>query len=81
MEEDGRGRRIERAIAAPRERWCSGSRLGRREAFIDLADVKEVNALFAELFPIGARPARTIYQAAKLPFGGRIKVQAIAARG
>ena len=50
-------------------------------AFIDLADVKEVNALFAELFPAGARPARTIYQAAKLPFGGRIKVQAIAARG
>jgi 2-iminobutanoate/2-iminopropanoate deaminase len=50
-------------------------------AFIDLTDVKEVNALFAELFPAGARPARTIYQAAKLPFGGRIKVQAIAARG
>jgi 2-iminobutanoate/2-iminopropanoate deaminase len=50
-------------------------------AFIDLADVKEVNALFAELFPVGTRPARTIYQAAKLPFGGRIKVQAIAARG
>ena len=50
-------------------------------AFIDLADVKEVNALFAELFPVGARPARTIYQAAKLPFGGRIKVQAVAARG
>jgi 2-iminobutanoate/2-iminopropanoate deaminase len=38
-------------------------------AFIDLA-------LFAE----GRRPARTIYQAAKLPFGGRIKVQAVAAR-
>jgi 2-iminobutanoate/2-iminopropanoate deaminase len=49
-------------------------------AFIDLADVKEVNALFASLFPEGRRPARTIYQAAKLPFGGRIKVQAIAAR-
>lgn len=49
-------------------------------AFIDLADVKEVNALFASLFPEGQRPARTIYQAAKLPFGGRIKVQAIAAR-
>lgn len=49
-------------------------------AFIDLADVKEVNALYAELFAEGQRPARTIYQAAKLPFGGRIKVQAVAAR-
>lgn len=50
-------------------------------AFIDLADVKEVNGLYGELFPVGQRPARTIYQAAKLPFGGRIKVQVIAARG
>ena len=49
-------------------------------AFIDLADVKDVNVLFASLFPEGQRPARTIYQAAKLPFGGKIKVQAIAAR-
>jgi 2-iminobutanoate/2-iminopropanoate deaminase len=50
-------------------------------AFIDLADVPEVNGLYGDLFPHGQRPARTIYQAAKLPFGGRIKVQAIAARG
>lgn len=49
-------------------------------AFIDLADVPQVNALFAELFAAGQRPARTIYQAARLPFGGRIKVQAVAAR-
>jgi 2-iminobutanoate/2-iminopropanoate deaminase len=49
-------------------------------AFIDLADVKEVNALYASLFAEGQRPARTIYQAAKLPFGGKIKVQAVAAR-
>jgi len=49
-------------------------------AFIDLADVKEVNGLYAELFPEDMRPARTIYQAAKLPFGARIKVQAVAAR-
>lgn len=49
-------------------------------AFIDLADVKEVNAIYGELFPKGQRPARTIYQAAKLPFGGKIKVQAVAAR-
>lgn len=49
-------------------------------AFIDLADVAEVNALYGALFPEGRRPARTIYQAAALPFGGRIKVQAVAAR-
>jgi len=49
-------------------------------AFIDLDDLPEVNALCAELFPEGKRPARTIYQAARLPFDGRIKVQAIAAR-
>ena len=49
-------------------------------AFIDLAEVGEVNQLYAELFPEGRRPARTIYQAAKLPFGGRIKVQVVAAR-
>lgn len=49
-------------------------------AFIDLADLAEVNGLYSELFPEGRRPARTIYQAAGLPFGGRIKVQAIAAR-
>lgn len=49
-------------------------------AFADLEDVPEVNALFRELFPEGRRPARTIYQAAKLPFDGRVKVQAVAAR-
>ena len=49
-------------------------------AFIDLGDVPAVNGLFAELFPAGGRPARTVYQAAKLPFGGRVKVQAVAAR-
>lgn len=49
-------------------------------AFVDLADLTEVNELYANLFDEGQRPARTIYQAAKLPFGGKIKVQAIAAR-
>lgn len=49
-------------------------------AFIDLADVKAVNEVYGELFPVGQRPARTIYQAAKLPFGARIKVQAVAAK-
>ena len=49
-------------------------------AFADLDDVGAVNALYAELFEAGHRPARTIYQAARLPFGGKIKVQAVAAR-
>lgn len=49
-------------------------------AFIDLADVPPVNELYAELFPENRRPARTIYQAAALPYGGRVKVQAIAVR-
>lgn len=49
-------------------------------AFIDLADLPEVNALFAEVFPEGARPARTVYQAAALPYGGKIKVQCVAVR-
>jgi 2-iminobutanoate/2-iminopropanoate deaminase len=49
-------------------------------AFIDLADIKEVNAVYGELFEVGRRPARTVYQAAMLPFGGKIKVQAVAAR-
>jgi 2-iminobutanoate/2-iminopropanoate deaminase len=49
-------------------------------AFIDLADLPPVNALFAELFPEGRRPARTVYQAAALPYGGKIKVQGVAVR-
>ena len=50
-------------------------------AFSDLADVGAINELYASLFEAGRRPARTIYQAAGLPFGGKIKVQAIAAKG
>jgi 2-iminobutanoate/2-iminopropanoate deaminase len=49
-------------------------------AFLDLADLEQVNSLFAELFPEGRRPARTVYQAAALPYAGRIKVQAVAVR-
>ena len=39
-----------------------------------------VNQLFAELFPEGKRPARTVYQAAALPFGGRVKVTGVAVK-
>ncbi len=49
-------------------------------AFLDLADLPEANAVFASVFPAGRRPARTVYQAAALPLGARIKVQGIAAR-
>ena len=49
-------------------------------AFLDLRDLEEVNALYASLFAEGRRPARTVYQAAALPYGGRIKVQAVAVR-
>jgi 2-iminobutanoate/2-iminopropanoate deaminase len=47
-------------------------------AFVDLADAADVNELYAEIFKAGMRPARTIYQAAALPFGGRIKVMGVA---
>jgi 2-iminobutanoate/2-iminopropanoate deaminase len=50
-------------------------------AFQDLDDLPEVNRLYGELFAEGRRPARTIYQAARLPFGARVKVQAVAAKG
>ena len=49
-------------------------------AFTDLGDVAEVNELYAELFPEDRRPARTIYQAAALPYGGRVKVMGVAIR-
>jgi 2-iminobutanoate/2-iminopropanoate deaminase len=47
-------------------------------AFIDLNELNEVNDLYAELFLEGQRPARTIYQAAALPYGGRAKVMGVA---
>lgn len=45
-------------------------------AFSDLDELPAVNALYGALFK--NPPARTIYQAAKLPFGAKVKVQAIA---
>lgn len=45
-------------------------------AFSDLDELPEVNQLYGELF--SNRPARTIYEVAKLPFGAKVKVQAIA---
>lgn len=47
-------------------------------AFINLQDVPTVNLLYDQLFEKERRPARTIYQAAALPYNGRIKITAIA---
>ena len=49
-------------------------------AFSDLKELPDVNALYMDLFPEGKRPARTIYEAAALPFGGKIKVVATAVK-
>ena len=49
-------------------------------AFHNLDDLPEVNRLFGELFAEGRRPARTVYQAARLPLDAKVKVQAVAAK-
>lgn len=49
-------------------------------AFTNLDDLPEVNEVFARLFPEGRRPARTVYQAAALPYDGRVKVMGVAVR-
>jgi 2-iminobutanoate/2-iminopropanoate deaminase len=46
-------------------------------AFADLArDFPDVNTLFGTLFK--DKPARTVYQAAALPYGAKVKVQVVA---
>lgn len=49
-------------------------------AFTDLAAIGEVNEVYASVFPPGRAPARTVYQAAALPFGGQVKVMGVAIR-
>ena len=49
-------------------------------AFSDLSQVDAVNEIYMALFTEGRRPARTIYEAAKLPFGGKIKIVATAVK-
>lgn len=49
-------------------------------AFENLTDLPEINQLYTALFPEGRRPARTIYQVAALPFGGKIKVMGTAVK-
>lgn len=49
-------------------------------AFSDLTQVKSVNEIYMQLFPEGRRPARTIYEVAALPFGGKVKIVATAVK-
>lgn len=49
-------------------------------AFENLTDLPEINQLYTALFPEGRRPARTIYQVAALPFGGKIKIMGTAVK-
>lgn len=49
-------------------------------AFDDLKDLPVVNMIFMDLFPKNKRPARTIYQAEALPFGGKIKITGTAVK-
>ena len=49
-------------------------------ALTDLADIGAINEVYGELFASGKRPARTVYQAAGLPYGGRVKVLGICVR-
>ena len=49
-------------------------------AFDHLSDLPEINQLYIELFPEGKRPARTIYQAEALPFGGKVKITGTAVK-
>jgi len=49
-------------------------------AFSDLTEVTDVNDIYMDLFPEGKRPARTISEAAALPFGGKIKIVATAVK-
>ncbi len=49
-------------------------------AFADLSHVQSVNEIYMRLFPEGKRPARTIYEASALPFGGKVKIVATAVK-
>lgn len=49
-------------------------------ALIDMADIDQLNSVWRDLFVGDRRPARTVAQAAALPFGGKIKVYGVAIR-
>lgn len=49
-------------------------------AFDDLKDQPAIDVLYKALFTEDKRPARTIYQAEALPFGGKIKITGTAVK-
>lgn len=49
-------------------------------ALMDIADVDQLNSVYRDLFADGRRPARTVAQAAALPFGGKVKIYGVAIR-
>ncbi len=49
-------------------------------AFENLKELPVINQLYMDIFPEGKRPARTIYQAAALPFGGKVKITGTAVK-
>ena len=49
-------------------------------AFTNLNDLAEITPFYDSLFESNKKPARTIYEASALPYGGKIKVMAIAIR-
>ncbi len=50
-------------------------------AFTSLDDLPQINDLYIALFPENRRPARTVYEVNKLPFGGKIKIAGTAVKG
>lgn len=49
-------------------------------AFTSLDDLPQINDLYIALFPKNRRPARTVYEVQKLPFGAKIKVAGTAVK-
>lgn len=49
-------------------------------AFSDLDNLPEINQLYTNLFPENRRPARTVYEVQKLPFGAKIKISGTAVK-
>ncbi|MEO7976774.1 RidA family protein [Flavobacterium sp.] len=49
-------------------------------AFDNLENLPEINQLYSSLFLVDKRPARTIYEVQKLPFGAKIKIAGTAVK-
>ncbi|MEB3350212.1 MAG: Rid family detoxifying hydrolase [Cyanobacteriota bacterium] len=58
---------------------ASGKQVVRTTVYLaDMADFAAVNAIYAEVFGAGVSPARACVQAAALPKGARVEIDAIA---